>query len=252
MTDEVFRKYGCKLVGQEPTDIKYRLGAPIALPSSFAMTTGFPPIYDQGATGSCTGNAWAAAFSFQAYKQGILNFDPSRLFIYYNERILEGTTASDSGAQVKSGADALNRWGALSESLWAFLPSNLTVVPPPVDYITAHANILTDYKFVNQDLISIKTALFNNHPIVFGFTVYEGFESTYVARTGEMSMPGWGESVVGGHCVVAIGWNDENQTILCRNSWGSNWGKNGLFMMPYRYILDPKLATDFWVILKED
>ena len=250
--DETFRKYGCKLVGQAPSDIKYRLGAPVALPPAFILSEGFPPIYNQGTTGSCTGNAWAAAFAFQAKKQNIDDFDPSRLFIYYNERILESSTGTDAGAQVKSGGAALSKYGAAPDNLWPFIPAQIEVQPPDAAYTEALTNLVTAYKFVDQDLISLKTAIYNSHPIVFGFTVFESFESSEVAATGVVQYPGWGDAIVGGHCVVAIGWSDVDQAIWCRNSWGAGWGKAGLFQIPYRYITNPQLATDFWIILTEN
>jgi C1A family cysteine protease len=90
--------------------------------------------------------------------------------------------------------------------------------------------------------------LAENYPFVFGFTVYQSFESETVAGTGIVPMPSPGEAVVRGHCVVAVGYDDTQRTFIIRNSWGTDWGIKGYCMMPYEYLLNPQLASDFWTI----
>src|SRR5208283_5132068 len=70
------------------------------LPSQVDLRNQCPPVYDQGELGSCTANAIAAAMEFERIKQNLPDFLPSRLFIYYNERVIEGTVNSDGGAQI--------------------------------------------------------------------------------------------------------------------------------------------------------
>lgn len=83
---------------------------------------------------------------------------------------------------------------------------------------------------------------------MFGFTVYESFESEDVARTGIASMPDVSEMTLGGHAVMAVGYDDSAKTFLVRNSWGTGWGMGGYFTMPYDYLRDGDLAADFWTI----
>jgi C1A family cysteine protease len=83
---------------------------------------------------------------------------------------------------------------------------------------------------------------------VFGFTVYESFESAAVAASGQVPMPAPGEAVIGGHAVMAAGYDDTNQRFIVRNSWGAGWGKNGCFTIPYAYLTSAQLASDFWTI----
>jgi C1A family cysteine protease len=85
-------------------------------------------------------------------------------------------------------------------------------------------------------------------PFVFGFTVYNSFESEETAQTGILKMPGWNEGCVGGHAVCCVGYNDAEQMFIVRNSWGSSWGLQGYFKMPYQYMVNPNLASDFWTI----
>jgi C1A family cysteine protease len=90
--------------------------------------------------------------------------------------------------------------------------------------------------------------LASGYPFVFGFSVYDAFESSGVAKSGVLEMPKPGEEVVGGHCVLAVGYDDDAGAFIVRNSWGSKWGKDGYFTMPYAYLLSEDLADDFWTI----
>jgi C1A family cysteine protease len=90
--------------------------------------------------------------------------------------------------------------------------------------------------------------LADGYPFVFGFTVYDSFESSKVARTGIVPMPHSREKVAGGHCVVAVGYEDAKRVFIIRNSWGKEWGMKGYCTMPYEYLLNAQLASDFWTI----
>ncbi len=85
-------------------------------------------------------------------------------------------------------------------------------------------------------------------PFIFGFMAYESFVSLQVAQDGHVPLPQPGEQVLGGHAVLAVGYDDRNEWFLVRNSWGTNWGIKGYFTMPYAYLLDSNLAHDFWTI----
>jgi C1A family cysteine protease len=94
----------------------------------------------------------------------------------------------------------------------------------------------------------MKGCLASGYPFVFGFTVYESFESQEVAKTGKAPMPKPGEQVLGGHAVVAVGYDDGQQCFIVRNSWGLKWGMKGYFTLPYGYLTDLNLSNDFWSI----
>jgi C1A family cysteine protease len=82
--------------------------------------------------------------------------------------------------------------------------------------------------------------------------VYASFESAAVAKSGVVNMPKSGEQRIGGHAVMAVGYDDSKRTFLVRNSWGKKWGKKGYFTMPYSYLTSPKLASDFWTVRSVD
>jgi hypothetical protein len=68
------------------------------------------------------------------------------------------------------------------------------------------------------------------------------------ASTGRVPMPAHGESQVGGHAVLAVGYDEDARRFLVRNSWGTGWGQAGYFTMPYAYLLNSDLADDLWTI----
>jgi C1A family cysteine protease len=205
-------------------------------------------VYDQGDLGSCTGNAIAAAMEFDQIKQGLGEATPSRLFIYYNERAMEGTATTDSGAQIRDGIKTVALQGACPESIWPYDPAQCLIQPPQQAYDSASAHKVSLYQRLPQQLRSFKGCLAQGYPFVLGFTVYESFESDQVAATGLVPMPGKDEEALGGHAVLAVGYNDARQMFTIRNSWGPDWGQKGYFQMPYAYLQNANLARDFWTI----
>jgi C1A family cysteine protease len=231
--------------------------APVAnlakLPPSVDLRSKCPKtVYDQGQLGSCTANAIAAAIQFDLMKQKVKTvFTPSRLFIYYNERAIEHTIGSDSGAQIRDGIKSVNKLGAPPETLWPYSDANpgpFETKPPAKAYTAAAKHQAVSYQRVARSTAQIKGCLAAGYPFVFGFSVYESFESNAVARTGDAPMPSPREKQLGGHAVLAVGYDDSTQRMMVRNSWGPGWGKKGYFTLPYAYLLDENLSDDFWTI----
>jgi C1A family cysteine protease len=218
------------------------------LPSSIDLRPQCPPVYDQQSLGSCTAQAIAAAIEFDRKKQGLPDFVPSRLFVYYNERAMEGTVNSDAGAAIRDGIKAVNKKGACNETEWPYDISQFTVKPSDQCYKDALLDRALKYQSVSHNLNQMKGCLASGYPFVFGFTVYDSFESDTVAQTGIVPMPQPDEQVLGGHAVVAVGYNDAQQVFIVRNSWSAQWGDKGYCYMPYAYLTNPHLASDFWVI----
>jgi C1A family cysteine protease len=219
-----------------------------ALPPSADLRTGCPGVYDQGDLGSCTANAIAAAIEFDQRKQNLTAATPSRLFIYYNERALENSIDTDSGAQIRDGIKTVASQGACPETMWPYVAASFAERPPAPCYKYAKMHPALQYARVTQDADQMKACLASGFPFVFGFTVYESFEGDDVAKSGMVPMPGSTETALGGHAVMAVGYDDAAQRFLVRNSWGPGWGVGGYFTIPYAYLTDNNLADDFWVI----
>jgi len=221
-----------------------------ALPPKVDLRDGFTACYNQGELGSCTANAIAGALQFLELKEGEKPpVMPSRLFIYYNERALEGTVASDSGAQIRDGIKTVVKRGFCSEQLWPYDIKRFAAKPPERCYREALKEQVSEYLRLDHDSPApLLTCLASGYPFVFGFSVYESFESARVAATGVVPMPKLGERVLGGHAVVACGYDMKRSRFTVRNSWGGRWGMNGYFTMPFDYLTNAYLSADFWTI----
>jgi len=221
---------------------------PQGLPPSVDLRSECPPVYDQGQLGSCTANAIAAAIEFDQQKQGINAFVPSRLFIYYNERVIEGTVSQDSGAQIRDGIKSVATLGAPPETDWPYDINKFAQEPPPGAFADAKKDVVTLYARVAQNLVQMQGCLASGYPFVFGFTVYDSFEGDAVAQTGTVPMPLPSENVLGGHAVAAVGYDDAKRVFVVRNSWGPDWGAKGYCYMPYEFLLTPSYSSDFWTV----
>ena len=246
------RKYGWMPDLPDQRDRKYAAPAPLTkLPPKVDLHAICPPVYNQGDLGSCTANALAAGVDFERRKQNLPFLSPSRLFIYYNERVIENSVSSDNGATLRDGMKTIAAQGVCAEPLWPYDPAKFADQPNPACYTVARQHRCLSYSSVAQNLAQMKGCLASGYPFLFGFTVYESFESDEVAKTGKVPMPGADEDVLGGHAVLAVGYSDASQRFLVRNSWGPAWGINGYFTIPYIYLTNPDLADDFWTIRLE-
>ena len=235
-----------------PDQRDYKFVAPFevgqALPPSVDLRSTCPPVYDQGQLGSCTANAIAAAIEFDRIKEDLTPiFAPSRLFIYYNERVIEGTVNTDSGAQIRDGIKSVGGQGACTEDSWSYDITKYQDQPPDPCYQEALQHRAILYQRISG-IDQMKACLVSGYPFVFGFTVYESFESQDVAKSGHAPMPGPNEKVLGGHAVLAVGYDDSQNWFIIRNSWGTGWGMKGYFTLPYDYLTNNNLADDLWTI----
>lgn len=227
--------------------------APLAalgpLPPRVDLRKACPPVYNQGMLGSCTANAIAAALEFDQMKQGQSDvFVPSRLFIYYNERVMEGTVDEDSGAMIRDGIKSVAKVGAPHEALWPYVIPKFRTRPSKPVYRDAERHQALLYQRVIPMRDQLRGCLADGYPFVFGFSVYESFESAEVEKSGRVPMPKPTERLLGGHAVLAVGYAEKTRRFIVRNSWGELWGMTGYFTMPYDFLLDPNLCDDFWRI----
>jgi C1A family cysteine protease len=220
---------------------------PTTLPSQVDLRPNCPPVEDQGQLGSCTANALVGALEFLEVKDKVKFMNLSRLFVYYNERVIEGTVNTDSGAMIRDGIKTLAKQGVCSETNWPYNIANFTKKPPKGCYQEGDKHQIVSYARLNT-LDEMRSTLAEGFPFVFGFSVYESFESAQVAKSGVVNMPEAGEKQLGGHAVLAVGYDDASKRFLVRNSWGTGWGMKGYFTIPYAYMQDRNLSDDFWTI----
>ncbi len=244
------QKYGWIPDVPDARDLYATVAAPRDLPKSVDLRPMCPPVYNQGALGSCTAQAVGAILQFTEQEVTRKGSTPSRLFLYYNARVLQGTVDHDSGASIRNAVKAVNRAGFCHEPLWPYRISDYGKKPAKGVYSEAKKHLLqpAQYARVPQTLEAIQAALADHNPIVFGFAVYESFESADVRVTGNVPMPGRDEKMLGGHAVVLVGYNDRTNYFIVRNSWGAQWGIGGYCRMPYEFVLHPEISADFWQI----
>lgn len=219
------------------------------LPESFSLRDQFPPVYDQGNLGSCTGNAIAALLQFDKMLDGIDMGIPSRLFIYYCERVREGTVSRDSGAYGRDGFASLRKTGAPPEAVWPYEINRFTEKPSAQAYEEASRYKIKTYVHPRRSGREIMALILNRQPIAVGATLFESFEGSEAMRTGYIPMPNPSEKIIGGHEFDLVGWTPEY--VECRNSWGPGVQDEGYFWLPWGYVLGG-YCSDFRAISRKD
>ncbi len=237
-----------------------RMALPTKAPSSVDLRPKMPRVVNQLELGSCTSNAIGSGLmEYVQLKNGQALVPLSRLYHYYKEREVIGTINEDSGAMIRDGMKLAVSMGICPEPIWPYIISQFTIKPPAEADTAAPSHKLTSYQRITT-LTDIKRSLIEGYPVVMGMPIFESFESTLVASTGNVPMPKRGEQNLGGHAVLIVGYKDTttgmlnkltnyitgvtNGIVIVRNSWGTGWGDKGYFYLPYQYIA--KYVTDLW------
>ena len=245
----VLKNFGWKRDLPDPRDFKFKVTAPVELPTSVDLRKECPPVYNQGELGSCTANALGGAYQFDQIKQKKKDFVPSRLFIYYNERVIEGTVNEDAGAMIRDGIKTMVKDGVCPETMWPYKTWKFKKKPAPECYVTALENQVLEYRRITpHSLYEVKHCLTEGYPITFGFMIFDSMMTDRVAKTGVVPVPSNLEQPMGGHAVLAIGYDDEKKALLVRNSWGKQWGIDGDFWLPYEFVTQRNMSADYWTI----
>jgi C1A family cysteine protease len=214
------------------------------LPAHVDNRASCAPIYDQGALGSCTGFAIAKGLrEFIQRTNHEAQVPLSAMFLYYEERVLQDTVNEDSGATMTAGLQVLQDTGVAPDSAWPYNIPQFKVKPSQAAYDAAGANKVHHATQV-KGLDDVKTVVAKGGAVAIGFQVYQSFMK--IGADGVMPMPKPTERVVGGHAVLVVGYDDAKKAVLVRNSWGTKWGQEGYFWMPYAFIGDENQADDFW------
>lgn len=242
--------------------------AALSLPATVDLRPWFPPIEQQGQLGSCTANAVVGLVEYYERRAFGKWIDASRLFLYKATRNLLGWSG-DTGAYLRSTIGALALFGVPPERYWGYNITSFDVEPPAFCYaFGANYQAVTYYRLdppgtgAQAVIDNVRTAAASGLPSCFGFTVYSSI--VQAGASGKAPFPALGESVLGGHAVDVVGYDDSLEitntnsagptttgAFLIRNSWGSGWGNAGYGWLPYEYVLAGQ-ARDFWVLLKSD
>jgi C1A family cysteine protease len=217
----------------------------------FSLRKGYPlPRPDQGDENSCVANSAQAIVEFIEAKEGLTVIPPSRSYLYWMARKIEGATNQDGGCAQQDMITVLNQ-GYCSEATMPYVPGDFTTAPSQAAIAEAAAHHILDSQYVNQDEADIKAAILQNvTPLMGGIAVYSSFESDAANATGMIPMPLSSDDLEGWHDVNICGWDDPRDLWECGNSWGPNIEDNGYFWLPKQYLLEPSLAMNLTLITK--
>ena len=218
------------------------------LPPSIDLRSYCPGVFDQGSLSSCTANAVCSMAMFVYYLEAIRIDVLSRLFLYCVTRSLEGTTEADAGASLRDTLSAVNKFGVCLESNWPYVIEYYRETPPSFAYLEAEHHQAIEYSKLTQNVFELKRCLVEGYPFVFGFSIYNSFEELNSEKGWIAKVPNLNENFLGGHAVMAVGYDDALGAFLIRNSWGEGWGIDGYFYLPYEYVINRELAADFWTL----
>ena len=220
------------------------------LPPKVDLRPMMTAVENQEEIGSCTANATAGAYEYLVRTTQNVDYDVSRLFIYYNARKSQGLEDEDSGALIEWLMEQMSKKGACCEATWPYKTKKFTKKPPKEAYEEAKNYTITKYEHVKTDLNTWKSVLAEGYPIIFGVQIYESFQNP---RKGKITMPRRGEECLGGHAMCCVGYSDPDKVFIVRNSWGEQWGNAGYCYIPYEYMMDEDYnGGDSWVIYGAD
>lgn len=193
------------------------------------------PIEDQLHLGSCVGQAVVGAYELLLNKADRIKFlDLSRLFVYYNARLLDDAVEEDVGAYVRDGIKAATKYGICSEQVWPYLVQRFADAPSIQSYEDAQRRLIKKYYRIDN-IKDIVNALNADCPVVTSFNVYDSFDDLEYSGNHILPMPRASENLIGGHAVTFVGYDLSKKLFLARNSFGEDWGMDGYFWVPFDY-----------------
>lgn len=239
------------------------------------------PIEDQLSLGSCTAQAGVGLLEYFERRVYGKHLEGSRLFLYKATRNLLGLTG-DTGAYCRTTMAAMALVGVSLERYWPYTASDPDFDEEPPAFVYALAQNYQGLVYHRADNVQatlpldtrIKLMIAFGWPLMFGFPCYESIWDAETKASGEIPFPTSAEARVGGHAVVAVGYDDAKKiqnpragstetkgAFLIRNSWGTDWGcvppgapggtTRGYGWLPYEY-LSAGLASDWWSLTKAE
>ncbi|CAF3373550.1 unnamed protein product [Rotaria socialis] len=221
------------------------------LPPKVDFRSSMTAVEDQSKLGSCVANTLAGAYEYLLKKKNGQDIDVSRLFIYYNARASndESGDMTDSGCSMTEAIQALEQYGVCLESIWPYDIANVNVRPSQEAYQRADEFKITEALKVEIDINQMKSCLAQGFPFAFGLKLFASFDKA--AKSGVVPMPDGNEQnreSHGSHALLAVGYSDQSNSFIVRNSWGKYWGDNGYCYIPYAYMTNQNLCFDAWTV----
>jgi C1A family cysteine protease len=234
-----------------PLDWQYRAHLSVVrrLPAIVDLRRHCPPVYDQLHLNSCSANAIAAALRYDELREGRSNVpSPSRLFIYYNERVLAGLVGKNSPVSLRDGYRTVAKAGACPEVMWPYHVRRFRRTPTPSCFSAARRYRAIAYYRIRRSMVQLRACLAEGFPFVMAMAVHASMMGRDVRRTGVVPMPTRHDRLRGGHAVLAVGYDHARRLIIFRNSWGRGWGDRGYGYLPYAFFASSDLTWDFWTM----
>jgi C1A family cysteine protease len=246
----VIRHLGTGRDSVSPLDWTYRPHASTVrrLPAVVDLRRHCPPVYDQLHLNSCSANAIAAALRYDELKEGRPDA-PSRLFIYYNERVLAGVVGTDSPVSLRDGYRTVAKVGTSPEPMWPYVPRRFRRPPTLPCFHAARCRRAIRYYRIRRSVVQLRACLADRFPFVMAIAVHQSMMGRDVKHTGMVPVPARRhDRLRGGHAVLAVGYDHARRLIIFRNSWGRGWGDHGYGYLPYAFIASSSLTWDFWTM----
>ena len=224
------------------------------LPQRIDLRSYMTGVENQGGLNSCAANAVAGAYEYLVKRHKGIDYDVSRLFIYYNGRSIGGGEVQDQGSYIADVVGSLKEYGACSESTYPYQNNLVNEEPTEDAYEEAASFLVESVELVDNKLQAWKSVLAEGHPIIFGLLLYNSFDSH--RKKGLVPVPSDSElsrDSHSGHAMLCVGYSDPDQVFIVRNSWGQGWGDSGYCYIPYRYMMNEKFNMgDSWIIKRLD
>jgi C1A family cysteine protease len=215
----------------------------------------FSSIKNQGRQGSCLAFALSAVMEYTVKVKRAETADFSEAFLYYKAREKAGQQNVDNGSYFVYAIETLQQLGICTERFMPYDEYDYTSSPSQNAYNNALSYKISKANTVNQQLEDLKSALYNGYPIAISAAIFSSFgngsnDVIPMPSKREVNNYQYGGVAHSYHAMVIVGYDDNRQQFIVRNSWGDNFGDNGYCYMPYDYITDENLTRYACVIKK--
>lgn len=230
---ETVRSFRIKRSEPDPRDHVFKQSHPLIM-KEVDLRVWDSSVEDQGSLGSCASHAMTSAYEIMVnigYPEKFV--DLSRLYVYYHTRYLEGSFLVDQGVlYLRNLMKAVNKYGVCSEILWPYLVENVTSQPTPDCYADGLKRTITEYKRLETST-DVLESLTMSKPVIIGLDIYDGFMD--VSKENPVVTDPTGQTIVGGHAMVIVGYSVDSKWYIAKNSFGVQWGDQGYCYLPFDY-----------------